>query len=126
LRANEERQAFLVRLGDTLRPLVDPIQIEAEATRILGEWLGGSRVIYIRVCEEQQSFSVEREFHSGAGAKLQGTYPIQTLNSPLAEALRSGQTVAINDIREHGPFTVEEQASYAAIGTRSLVDVPLV
>jgi PAS domain S-box-containing protein len=126
LRESEERQAFLVRLSDVLRPLVDPAEIEAEATRVLGQWLGASRVIYMRVCEEERSFTIEREFHNGVVSDLQGTYTIRMPNSPLAETLRSGQTVAIPDIRAHAQFTDDEQASYAAIGTRAVVDVPLV
>ena len=46
LRASEERHAFLLRLGDTIRPLGDPAKILAEACRALGTHLGASRVAY--------------------------------------------------------------------------------
>jgi hypothetical protein len=32
----DERHAFLLRLGDAIRPLRDPIRIQAEAMRVLG------------------------------------------------------------------------------------------
>ena len=35
----EARDALLVRLEDTLRPLVDPDQIAGTAARMLGEYL---------------------------------------------------------------------------------------
>ena len=44
-RKEEERErAFLFELGDTLRPLVDPYEMRAEACRLLGEHLGVARV----------------------------------------------------------------------------------
>lgn len=46
LAASEARQAFLVRLGDTLRALTDPVAIQSAAVRLLGEHLGASRVHY--------------------------------------------------------------------------------
>jgi hypothetical protein len=33
LQESESRHAFLLRLGDALRPLVDPVTIQAEASR---------------------------------------------------------------------------------------------
>ncbi|HET8524013.1 MAG TPA: ATP-binding protein, partial [Thermomicrobiales bacterium] len=126
LREREDRKAFLVRLDDALRPLVDSTQIEAEATRVLGAWLNATRVMYLRVCEEERSFSVEREFQDGRRSNLEGDYAIRMMNSPLAMTLRSGRTVAIRDIEAYDGFVDEERASYAAIGTQSLVDVPLV
>src|SRR3712207_3528873 len=49
LRASEARQAFLLKLLDALRPLSDPIAIQAEAARLLGEYLGSGRAYYVEV-----------------------------------------------------------------------------
>ena len=39
LQQSESRHAFLLRLGDALRPLVDPMAMQGEASRLLGERL---------------------------------------------------------------------------------------
>ena len=52
LRLSEARQSFLVRLVDTLRPLGDPITIQAAAARVLGEHLGANQVHYGEVIKD--------------------------------------------------------------------------
>src|SRR3712207_506992 len=52
LRASEARRAFLLKLSDALRPLSDPIAIQAEAARLLGEYLGSGRAYYVEVDEK--------------------------------------------------------------------------
>jgi hypothetical protein len=46
LRASEARQVFLVHLGDPLRPLADPAEIQRAASRVSREHLGAGRVAY--------------------------------------------------------------------------------
>jgi PAS domain S-box-containing protein len=52
LRSASELDAFRVALVDAQGPLVDPVEIQAEAARVLGEHLGASRVMYAEVAEE--------------------------------------------------------------------------
>src|SRR5262249_37494550 len=49
LHESEEREAFLLRLADTLRPLSDPLAIQEVAARLLGEHLHVNRVGYADV-----------------------------------------------------------------------------
>src|SRR5262249_47584648 len=46
LRKSEERQAFLLGLSDTIRPLGDPAAILAAACRLLGTHLRANRAVY--------------------------------------------------------------------------------
>ncbi len=43
---SEEREAFLFRLGDAIRPLRDPASIPSETCQLLGTYLRANRVIY--------------------------------------------------------------------------------
>ncbi len=54
LRESETRQAFVIRLGDALRSICDPVQIPETAVRVLGEQLGVSRAVYREVAAEDQ------------------------------------------------------------------------
>src|SRR5262249_26101670 len=53
LRASEERQAFLLKLSDALRPLVDPDEIQRVTTALLGERLGVANANYAHIEIEQ-------------------------------------------------------------------------
>ena len=59
LHESESRHAFLLRLGDALRLLVDPMAIQREASRLLGERLLTDRAYYAEIDEAQGYISVE-------------------------------------------------------------------
>ena len=59
---SESRHAFLLRLGDALRLLVDPMAIQEEASRLLGERLLTDRAYYADIDEAQGHILVERNF----------------------------------------------------------------
>jgi len=53
-----ELDAFRVALGDALRPLSDPVEVQAEAARVLGERLGANRVMYAEVEDGSSTLAV--------------------------------------------------------------------
>ena len=61
LQESESRHAFLLRLGDALRLLVDPMAIQAEASRLLGERLLTDRVYYAEIDGAQGHLRVEKK-----------------------------------------------------------------
>ncbi len=62
LQESDSRHAFLLRLGDALRSLVDPMAIQVEASRLLGERLLTDRAYYADIDEAQGFILVERNF----------------------------------------------------------------
>ena len=52
-----DSQDYLVKLADTLRPLSDPVDVQAEASRVLGERLGANRVVYFEIAGTSTSSS---------------------------------------------------------------------
>ncbi len=51
---NEKKQAFLLKLSDAIKELIDPVDIQLTACRILGEHLKVNRVLYGEVINEEQ------------------------------------------------------------------------
>ena len=51
-RENEARQALLLAVGDAIRILSDPAEVQQTAMRLLGEHLGFSRAYYFEVVRE--------------------------------------------------------------------------
>ncbi len=123
LRQAEERQAFLVRLADALRPLSDPLEVQAEASRLLGEHLGANRVVYFQIRGDE--YVIERDYTAGV-TPLAGRYPVAAFGPALLAALLEGRTVIEADATTAPDRPPDERAAFAAIQVRSHVDVPLV
>ncbi len=119
----EQRQAFLVRLTDTLRPLSNPTDVQAEASRVLGEHLGANRVVYFEIRDDE--YVIERDYIAGL-RPLAGRYPVASFGPTLLAALLEGCTVIEADATTEPDRSDDERAAFAAIGVRGHVDVPLV
>jgi len=127
LRATEAQQAYLVRLGDALRSLRDPIEIQAAAARLLGEHLEASRVMYVEVDgEHDEHVTVHREFRREGVPSAVGRYRLEDFGPSIARELRSGRMLVAADVRELADLGQAELATYAALGVRAYAVVPLV
>lgn len=122
-RQAEERQAFRIRLAETLRPLFDPVDVQATASRMLGEHLGVDRVVYFEICGDE--YVIERDYTAGV-PPLAGRYPVASFGPALLALLLDGRTVVESDATTVPERQPGERASFAAIHVRGHVDVPLV
>ena len=118
LREGEERRAFLLKLSDVLRPLRDPVAIQEQASRILGENLAVDRCGYCKVGESATWITCHRDYHAPGMPSFAGTYRVDDFGKSIVDPLRTGETVAIDDGAEHPAF--------AAADTRAVVGAPLV
>ena len=123
VRASEALQTFLVKLADTLRPLSDPIEVQAEASRVLGEWLGAHRVAYFEVRGDH--YVVERDYVDGVPT-IAGNYPIDSFGPKLYAIYRSGSTAVGSDVQADPAVSASERAAFEGIQTRAYVGVPLI
>jgi two-component system, chemotaxis family, CheB/CheR fusion protein len=118
-----DRQAFQLRLAETLRPLSNAVDVQAEASKMLGEHLGASRVVYFEIRGDE--YLIERDYTAGVQA-LVGRYPVSSFGSALLTELLNGRTVIESDATTQFNRSSSEQAAFAAIQVRGHVDVPLV
>jgi len=91
----ELRQAFLLRLNDALRPRSNPIEIQAEASRLLGEHLRANRVSYADI--EGSDFIIKKCYAKGV-APIVGRYPIASFGGALVAASRRSEKIAVDDV----------------------------
>ncbi|MBV9792126.1 MAG: PAS domain-containing protein, partial [Chloroflexi bacterium] len=68
----EERQQFLLKLSDALRPLTDPLAIQRAATQILGEQLKVNRAFYTEVAGD--SWVIAGAFEPNSPPLVPGLY----------------------------------------------------
>ncbi len=124
LRDSEERQAFLLRLSDALRPLSDAALTRAAACTMLAEALGASRVYYVDFASEA-GFGVVADDYAAEGLpSLAGRYAIAAFERTY-ERHRQGTTWVVDDVTEASEIAAAEAEYYAARQVIAFVDVPL-
>lgn len=127
LQESEDRQAFLLRLSDALRPLSDVTMIEDTAARILGEGLLAGRAYYGyygQADAAHQTITIRADYCRGGGPSLVGVHSVTSFD--LRDEILRGRTVAVSDIQAHPLFTAASRARWAALGMRSMVVAPIV
>jgi PAS domain S-box-containing protein len=122
LLTNEERQAFLLRLSDALRPLSDPLDVQEISSKLLGEHLGVNRVGYAEL--ENREYVVRREYARGV-APLAGQGPVGGFAAALTDAFRRGETVVVSDVDTDPRFTESERVAMRARQIAAFVGVML-
>jgi PAS domain S-box-containing protein len=115
--------AFRVALTDALRPLIDPVAMQAMASRLLGEYLGANRVAYFEV--HNADYVIERDYVNGA-AGLAGRYPIASFGPKLLSAYHMGRTVSVSDVTADPDLSPEQHSTYAVLEIGAYIGIPLV
>lgn len=126
LRESEERQAFLLKLSDTLRPLTDPVEIMGVASEALGRHLGVGRCGYGEVDATGDFFVVKRDWTDGIMASFKGRHLLVSFGPEFTAAYRAGRTVLIDDALVDARASGAEAAFEAAGGVRASLGVPLI
>jgi PAS domain S-box-containing protein len=121
VRRTAERDAFLVVLADTLRPLTDPAQIKGETSRLLGTRLRANRVAFGDV-STQGKIVFEREF------VFEGTirgerYILDCADPALLDQYWQGKTCVISDISAEA--SPQQRAALETLQVRAHVSVPI-
>ena len=91
----EARQAFLLRLGDTLGPLADPVEIQDAVTREAMTVFGADRCFYGEIIGD--SAVIRWDASRGAFSSVAGTYPLSSF--ALFEAVvEAGRPLVVHDV----------------------------
>ncbi len=119
-------QAFQLELSDTLRQLADADAIVAAACGLLGRHLGASRVLYAQVEDEKGTFQIRQEWAGAGVAPVSGVISnLDDLGAGIIDALRAGRAVEVDDV-DQDPRTAAHARSYARVGVKSFLALPLV
>ncbi|CCM78262.1 PAS domain S-box protein [Rhizobium mesoamericanum] len=125
LRESEERQAFLLELSDTLRPLADPAAIQLAAATVLGRHLGASRVAYGEDTGDGETFVVSPNYVDGA-PDMSGTFRYADYGSDILADLRAGHNRIQPDLAQDERLSEAERGAFAEAGIGASLNVPLV
>lgn len=124
LRESEERQAFLLRLSDALRPLADPSEIKAVAAQLLGEQLGANRVFYADA--DHEHWLVAKGYEDRIDPLPDLPFPMATYGQWIIDELRAGRRLMVRDLDTDARFTQAERRAQQVLQIKSALAVPLV
>jgi len=125
LRESEERQAFLLKLADELRPLTDPETVQARAAHLLGARLGADRVFYAEV-EGGERASIGSSYHAEGVEPVAGRYRLDAFGGAVPQVLVSGRTVVNDDVAAIAMLSATELGAYRGLGIAAQIKAPLV
>jgi two-component system, chemotaxis family, CheB/CheR fusion protein len=125
LRSAAELAEFRARLLDAVRTTDDdPYELEALASRSLGEHLGASRVLYADVDEDIRSAVVHAGYHADSVDPID-EIRFDELMSGLMPTVREGGTAVLDDAATDGRLTESDRRALAARDVVACVIAPV-
>ncbi|CVK18830.1 PAS domain S-box protein [Sporomusa sphaeroides] len=119
----DERQIFLLKLSDALRPLSAPIEIHGAVTRTAMDYFGADRCYYCEI--EDDNAVIRQDAACGTLPSVAGVYSLSNL--PIHKALiAAGQPFTVRDV--HTSELVDESLRQLCIQLKvnSYLNVPVV
>jgi PAS domain S-box-containing protein len=125
LRAREERQGFLIELGDAMRSQTSAEGVVETAARLLGLRLNASRVAFGEFDDEHDLVHIRRSWTADGAETHPAILRQSDFVGPLLDDLRAGRTVRFDNVGEP-PYARPELEQLAAIGVRAALSVPVI
>jgi PAS domain S-box-containing protein len=120
------RQAFLLELGDRLRPLASADEVVDAASAMLGQYLDIARVSYAEIDDAQGTFFVRRNWLNVGRTSIVGERRrLDDFGPEIIALLRAGQPMVVQDVTED-PRTRQHADAYTSIAIRANLAIPLV
>src|SRR5690606_17686024 len=119
------RQAFQLALADRIRPLLNPEEVTAAASELLGKHLRAKRVVYGEVDEAGEYLLTNRDWTDGTFISMTSMQVrLDDYGPAVINVLRAGCVLAVDDSTtdEHcAPY----KEMYLASSIRSALNIPL-
>ncbi|AZG75638.1 HWE histidine kinase domain-containing protein [Methylocystis rosea] len=122
-----EASRLLIDLNDRLRPLADPMAIQAAASEVLGRHLEANQAAYAEIDEAGEYATVQRDWNDGAAPSNAGRHRLASWGEPLIADLKRGRTIVVSDVR-NDPRTAapETLSSFESRSVSAFLAAPLV
>ncbi|BAR47158.1 MULTISPECIES: sensor histidine kinase [Methylobacterium] len=118
-----ERRNALIELGDRLRDACTVPEMTAVATEVVGRTLAAKRAAYGEMDGSGDVLTVPDDWAVPGMASLSGRHRIADYGE-VGPVLRRGDTLVVDDVTEDAR-TSGEAERFAALGIRSLLNVPV-
>lgn len=127
MRESISRQTFRAELADSLRGASDPKTLMTIAAERLGAHLRVGCVGYAEVESDKEYALIHQDWTAENAQSVVGRHRLNNFGPAMIARLRSGHTVRIDDAAEDALTAGSTYAAaYASIGTKAVIDVPLI
>lgn len=120
-----ERLRLLDEIGEATRVASDPRAIMDEATRLLGEYLGATRVAYADLEPDNDRFTIRHDWRVPGAITTVGVYSLDLFGSRATSNLRIGRTLVIDDV-DRDLASGDGDGMFNSIGIKAIICCPLV
>lgn len=125
-RRNNERQNFLLRLDEAVRPLDTPEEVSQTIARMLGEHLRVDRCAYAEVEADENHFYISGDYtRDGDTRSIVGRYAISSFGAEVLRLLRENKLYIVDDVNNDPQVTKEDLAAYRQMQIRAIISMPL-
>ncbi len=123
LREKETRNAFLLNLSDVMRPLSDPVEIQAVIARAAMDYFGADRCFYCDM--EKDKTIIVKDACWVDLSPIAGVYP-RKKGSKFTRLMEKGEPVVVPDIFTHEGLSKDLQRDLIYVQIASFIGVPIV
>jgi PAS domain S-box-containing protein len=121
------RDALMLRLAERLRLADDPAAMLDGAFALIGEEVHAARLGYAEIDEETGSVAILGCAVTGTAADISGLFPIPQFGAGIAEDLRLGKTIRIDDAAADPRLADPAvRTAYSKLGVAAALVVPIV
>ena len=121
----EARLRLLDAIGEATRVAAEPKAIMEHSTRLLGEYLGVTRVAYADLEPDNDRFTIRHDWRADGAISTVGVYSLDLFGSRASSDMRQGRTLRIDDVdRELAPD--DGSGMFNQIGIKAIICCPLV
>lgn len=121
---NEKQKAFLLKLSDAIKELINPVDIQLTACRILGEHVNVNRVLYGEVIDEEQII-LNINYVNGVSPII-ATLDAEQFGRKVIDAFKRNEKIIISDITTDPGYTEEEKQSFLSLDVVANAGIGLV
>jgi signal transduction histidine kinase len=123
LRESEERQRFLLKLSDKLRPISDPVEVHDAVTSMAMDYFKSDRCYYCEIVDDDAV--IRRDGSRDDLPSVAGVYPLSNL--PIHKTLmESGQPLIVPDVTTTKLVDEELRQVCIQLLVISYLDIPVV
>ncbi|WP_052341196.1 PAS domain S-box protein [Salinarimonas rosea] len=124
VRKSQEREAFLLALGDAMRAHSDADAVIKVVARLLGERLEASRVMFAEFDETKGIANIFHGWFANGARPFPSVLRLEDYEGSILQDLRAGLSVRIDDA-SNPDLERPDLAAISEIGVQALLTVPL-
>lgn len=121
----EAEYQFLLKLSNSIRPLVNTEEIKQCVCKMLCEAMPAERASYAEISAVGDAM-INISYQRPGIAEIHGSFELDKFGKGLMDRLRMGETLVMRDIKHEDSLSEQERHAYASVGVQSYIAVPLI